>query len=86
MFAQQLRATGAENGSEHQGNDDRIVGDRDEVGNEVERKGEIADHGGERELASSPTAIVAEQAPEERDGVRHESRPGRERPGGDQRL
>src|SRR2546423_11365544 len=50
VLAQQLWPAGSHQGSEYEHDDDRVVelaGDRDEVGNEVERHREITDQDGQ---------------------------------------
>lgn len=72
MSVQQLRAAGAKDRSENESDEDRVVelpGDRDEVGDEVNRRREVANQRAEQQLAAAWDTVVGEQAPKENDAV-----------------
>jgi hypothetical protein len=78
VLAQRRIARAAQDRAEHGGDEDRVVempGDRDEVGDEVERHRDVGEHRAEQELPAARDARVAGQAPEQDDAVRDEARP-----------
>jgi hypothetical protein len=75
VLAQQLVATTPQDDAQGEGDGHGIVevtGHRDEVRHEVEREREISDERSEQQLVPPAYAWVAEQTPEEHDGVAYE--------------
>lgn len=76
MLGQQLPAVPAQDGSQHDQHQDRVVqlsGDRDEVGDEIERHREVADQQREQELVPARYSSIAKEPAEEDRAVRHEA-------------
>lgn len=81
VFAQKVGTTGPHDGAEDDSHEERVVelaDDRNEVGNLIERHGEVGDQGDEQELAAAGDALVGEQPAEEHHEVGDKAR---ERPG-----
>ncbi len=77
MLLDQARAAAAQHVAQDERHQDRIVEvarDRDEVRHEVDRHGEVGHERREHDLLASRDAWVADEAPEEEQAVRDESR------------
>ena len=76
MLAQQARAGAAQQDADREHDEDRVVelaGDRDEVGDQVDRRHHVGDHSHEQRLAPPVHARVGEQSLEEHDAVRDQA-------------
>ena len=70
-------AAAAQDEPESQSDQDRVVKlarNRDEVGDQVDRQRQVAEHQDERELAGSRHAIIGEESPEEDEAIGNEAR------------
>ncbi len=76
MRGQQLSAVPAQDGSQHDPHQDRVVQlpcDRDEVGDEIERQRQVADEQAEQQLVATRYPSIAKKPSEEDSAVRHEA-------------
>lgn len=77
VLVDQLSTAAVQDEPESQGDQDRVVEltrNRDEVGDQVDRQRQVAEHQDERELAESRHAIVDEESPEEDEAIGNEAR------------
>jgi hypothetical protein len=75
MRADALGAAGAQDGAQNECDDDRVVElaeDRDEVGDQIERHGEVCDQCEQQQLGAARRARVGGEAAEQDHAVRHE--------------
>ena len=79
MLAHELIAARAEKATQDERHDEDVVelaGDRNEVGNEVERQREIADERGQEQLAPTRHSRVGDEPGDEDDAIGYESGQG----------
>ena len=63
--------------TQHQPDDDHVIelaSDRNEVGHEIERQGQIADQADQQEFATTRHARIRKQPPHQQQAVRNEAR------------